>query len=137
MWSCFDDFVIRKLTVRSEFNLEIKFKIFLIYVNIEFSRLLIVVILEPEATKDNILTTYILNINGSDILKEKEVPKGDGSSKFESKEVYPSVCRRLLIHSSLCHAVMFTSFHLSNFSSTWSDAYWNIFSSPSSCCMNK
>ena len=97
--------------------LEIKFKIFLIYVNIEFSRLLIVVILEPEATKDNILTTYILNINGSDILKEKEVPKGDGSNKFESKEVYPSVCRLLLIHSSLGHAVMFTSFHLSNFSS--------------------
>ena len=40
--------------------LEIEFKIFLISVNIEFSLLLIVVILEPEATKDDILTTYVL-----------------------------------------------------------------------------
>ena len=36
-------------------------------------------------------------LNGSDTLREKEVPKGDGSNKFESKEVYPSVSRLLFI----------------------------------------
>ena len=40
--------------------LQIEFKIFRIYVNIEFSLLLIVVIPEPETTKDDILTTYVL-----------------------------------------------------------------------------
>ena len=36
-------------------------------------------------------------LNGSDTLREKEVPKGDGSNKFESKEVYPSISRLLFI----------------------------------------
>ena len=33
-----------------------------------------------------------VTVNGSDTLREKEVPKGDGSNKFESKEfIVPSV----------------------------------------------